>query len=110
MVIFIWLVVFHFIADFPLQGDWLAKAKNHKLQPIPGETIWPLMLFGHALIHAAMVFVVTGSPVLATMELICHALIDYAKSDGKISYNQDQTMHLICKVGYAISMAQGIPI
>ena len=28
------------IADFPLQGDWLARAKNPNVEVVPGESIW----------------------------------------------------------------------
>lgn len=25
------------LADYPLQGDWLSKAKNHRLNLVPGR-------------------------------------------------------------------------
>ena len=34
MILF-WLMVGHALADYPLQGDFLAKAKN-RTAPIPG--------------------------------------------------------------------------
>lgn len=27
----------HALADYPLQGDWLSKAKNHRLNLVPGR-------------------------------------------------------------------------
>lgn len=95
------LVFCHFIADFPLQGDWLAKAKNHTLELIPGERIWLVSLFGHAYIHAMFVYLITGMYFVALAELTTHMWIDYGKSDGKFTYNQDQFLHLWCKVVWA---------
>jgi hypothetical protein len=46
MTLFFWLLVGHAIADYPLQGDFLAKAKNYTLA-IPGIP-WQQALFWHA--------------------------------------------------------------
>lgn len=91
------LIAAHALCDYPLQGDWLSKAKNPTLSPVPGETIWPLALFSHAMIHAAVVLLVTGSMPLAIAELVAHALIDYSKCRGWLSYSADQLLHLACK-------------
>ena len=58
----------HGLCDYPLQGDWLAKAKNFKTPPIPGETIWPLAMMQHGLIHATAVFWITGRWELGALE------------------------------------------
>jgi hypothetical protein len=87
----------HFLCDYPLQGDWLSKAKNHKLDLV-GEKIWPLCLVGHAAIHAAAVMLIIGSAWIACFELIIHTATDYAKCDGRIGYNTDQYIHLACKI------------
>lgn len=87
----------HFLCDYPLQGDWLSKAKNHKVNLV-GETIWPMALIGHAMVHAAAVYLITGNPALCGLELIIHGATDWAKCDGRIGYNTDQFIHLFCKV------------
>jgi len=92
----------HALADYPLQGDWLSKAKNHKLDLVPGERIWPLALTGHAAIHAAVVWMITGSMLLAVIEFAAHAATDWAKCDGRISYNTDQAIHITCKAFYVV--------
>lgn len=92
------LLIGHAVADYPLQGDWLAKAKNHKLSLVPGESIWLGCLLCHAAIHAGAVHYITASWLLAGFEFVAHTVIDYAKSDGRITYNQDQTAHVICKL------------
>lgn len=103
MIIFAWLAVFHLLADYPLQGDFMAKAKNHTA-PITGIP-WLTVLFSHAAIHAGFVGLITGSWICAVIELFAHALIDYSKCNGEISFNIDQALHILCKVGYAVAIA-----
>lgn len=86
----------HALCDYPLQGDFLARGKNHKT-PIDGIPFYHC-LFAHALIHAGMVYLVTGSTACALGELVIHTVTDYAKCDGMISFNQDQAMHYACKI------------
>ena len=90
------LIVGHALADYPLQGDFLAKAKNHKI-PIQGVP-WYQALFAHSVIHGGMVALITGYVWLGIAEFILHSLIDYEKSDMVITYNQDQALHLVCKL------------
>ena len=101
------LLACHALADYPLQGDWLAKAKNHRLEIVPGERIWPLALASHAAIHALFVGAVTGSMTLAIIEFFAHAVIDWMKCDGAFGYNADQAAHIACKVIYAAGFADG---
>jgi hypothetical protein len=95
------LITVHFICDYPLQGEWLAKAKNHKLNLVPGQVIWPHCLFGHASIHALPVAILTSSVWIGLIELITHMITDYLKCDGKLTYNQDQFIHISLKIIYA---------
>lgn len=94
------LIAGHMLADYPLQGDFLSKAKNH-LAPISGVP-WYQALGGHATIHAGAVGIITGSFVLAIAEGIMHAIIDYNKCAKHLSYNQDQGLHIICKLIWII--------
>jgi hypothetical protein len=99
IVLFLKLAVGHFLCDYPLQGDFLAAAKNHR-KPIPGVP-WYQALMAHSAIQAGMVWLVTGKLWIAGIEFVMHALIDYTKSDGRISFSADQILHLLCKVTYA---------
>ena len=90
-----WLVSVHFLCDYPLQGDFLAKAKNHK-SPINGVP-WYQALLAHAFIQGAGVALITSSVSLGLLEAIAHVVIDYGKSDGWYSFNMDQFLHLLCK-------------
>lgn len=52
------LIAGHALADYPLQGDFLSKAKNRS-QPIPGVPYWQA-LGAHVVIHGAFVAFITG--------------------------------------------------
>ena len=93
------LLVGHALCDFPLQGDYLSRGKNHK-QPIPGSPWW-ILLIAHALIHGGAVALVTGSVAFGVAETVVHALIDRAKCNGDISYEADQAAHVLFKILWA---------
>jgi hypothetical protein len=95
-----WMLIGHAVADYPLQGDWLSKAKNQRLDLVSGETIWPMALLCHAGIHAGAVQLATGSWLLAAAELVAHAAIDFSKCAGRLTYNQDQALHFVCKFAW----------
>lgn len=124
LTLLFWMLVGHALADYPLQGDFLAKAKNHR-SPIPGVP-WIHGLLWHALIHGGAVALVTGSLVLGCAEAVVHCAIDYAKCDGvfhwsysrfkyrwekttltldggvRIAFHVDQALHVLCKVAWAL--------
>ena len=102
---FIMLLFCHALADYPLQGDFLSKAKN-RLAPIPGVPWWQAMS-AHVMIHSGLVFMVTGSALLATVEFIVHFLTDDAKCRGKLTFDQDQAIHVLCKLVYAGVLTYG---
>lgn len=103
------MLIGHAVADYPLQGDWLSKAKNQTISPVPGQVIWPGALASHAAIHAGAVWLGTGSWILAGAEFVAHSLIDFTKCSGRLSYNQDQALHVACKVVWfaALILAKG---
>ena len=90
-----WLLVAHYVCDYPLQGDFLAQAKNRHTPA--GKHIWQYALTAHGFIHAGGVALVTGSIVIGLLELFAHCLIDYAKCDNKIDFGTDQALHIFCK-------------
>lgn len=90
----------HALCDYPLQGDFLAKAKNHR-SPSPHKH-WFCAIFAHSMIHCAMVYLITGSVALGLAELVIHAATDYAKCDGRITSTQDQAIHYSCKIAWAL--------
>ncbi|MEY9674538.1 DUF3307 domain-containing protein [Bradyrhizobium elkanii] len=108
MIALFWMLVGHAVADYPLQGDWLSRAKNPRFDLVPGEVIWPGALLSHALIHAGAVQLATGSWSLALLELAVHAAIDWTKCSGRIGYNVDQALHVGCKIVWAGLLMLGI--
>jgi hypothetical protein len=94
------LVLGHFIADYPLQGDFLSHGKNPN-SPYPGFP-WQWCMLAHTAIHAGAVYLVTGSLWLAAAELVIHWATDYLKCARLIGVNADQIIHLSCKVLYAV--------
>ena len=71
------LFVGHALADYPLQGDFLARAKVRGGIP---EIPWGWALASHAAIHGGAVGIVTGSVALGIAEAIAHAAIDAANT------------------------------
>lgn len=92
------LVGAHCLADFPLQGAFLAEAKNP--QTALGGEWWPVALPAHALIHGFTVTLLTGSAVLGLAEAVAHAALDVAKCYRLIGLRTDQAAHLACKVAW----------
>lgn len=86
----------HALGDYALQNDFIAKAKNHRANP--GNPIWVWVLLGHALIHAGIVYYISGMLLVAVAELIAHTVIDFAKSEGWLSFHVDQALHILCKL------------
>lgn len=100
------LVAAHALADYPLQGDFLAKAKN-RANPIPGVPWWQAM-WAHSAIHGGAVGMITGLWWLGVLEAVLHFGIDDAKCRGKITFNQDQAAHIVAKALWlAIAVAAG---
>jgi len=106
MSILILLLLVHAVADYPLQGDFLARGKNHTA-PLPGVPWWNC-LFWHAMIHAGGVFLVTGSVWLFAAELVIHIFIDFGKCAGRFGFTVDQALHVVCKVAWATCFIWGI--
>lgn len=94
------LVAAHALADYPLQGDFLSKAKN-RTAPIPGVPWWQA-LAAHSAIQGAFVAFITDVWWLFFAEAVAHWFIDDAKCRGRIDYNMDQALHLACKVIWLI--------
>lgn len=89
------LCVAHAVCDYPLQGDFLARAKNRAV-PIPGVP-WYQALGAHALMHGGAVWLITGSLWLGLAEMVAHAVIDDQKCAGRLTFNQDQALHIVLK-------------
>ncbi|MBU6301584.1 MAG: DUF3307 domain-containing protein [Verrucomicrobia bacterium] len=104
--LFFALLIGHMLADYPLQTEFMAVGKNHrKPRPLPGglaqtRGVWVHCLTAHALVHAGVVWVITGSVTLALLETVLHWIIDFVKSEGWTNLHVDQILHLLCKAAY----------
>ncbi len=105
LALFAAFAVLHFVADFPLQGDYLAR---NKVRSNAGSiSDWIVALCAHSAIQAGGVWLVSGSPVFAAVEFALHGLIDLSKGEGKFGLMTDQTLHLACKIGYVVAIIYG---
>jgi hypothetical protein len=101
---FLALTFGHFLGDFPLQGDFLATAKNHRRpRTLYAGVPWWAALFAHAFIQGGIVAAITGSELLGALELVLHIIIDYLKcegtfGDGEFGFVLDQLLHIVCKL------------
>jgi len=93
------LLAGHALCDYPLQGDFLSREKDRN-NPKP-HAPWYQALAAHALTHGGMVALVTGSTRMGIAETIIHAVTDDLKCRGKLSFDQDQAIHIGCKLLWA---------
>lgn len=107
------LIIGHVLADYPLQGGFLATVKNRNANPaglLGGEAprgLWIHALTAHALIHCAAVWLISGYLLLGLVELVLHWVIDFIRCEKKIGYTMDQMLHVACKIAYAAAIGCG---
>jgi hypothetical protein len=133
--LFALLVFGHFLADYPLQGEFIALGKNRTC-PLPG-TPWYQILLAHAFMHGGLVAAaivlagISGHPALfalafplAIAETIVHFAIDDWKCrrearlrkiyEGQCDvllckriagYDIDQALHFACKAAWTVVCA-----
>ena len=89
------LVAWHMIADYPLQSDFIATAKNRNTEL--GKLYWMRVLPAHSFIHGFGVMLITGNVWLGIFETCVHFIVDLLKCDNRITLNQDQFLHLFTK-------------
>lgn len=95
----------HALADFPLQGDYIAKQKVRR--HADNDSVWIVALTAHCVIHAGGVWLVSGSLALGCVELVLHMLIDIGKGEERFGLVADQMLHLTCKLAYVLMFTFG---
>lgn len=115
LILLLALCIGHALGDFPLQGEFLAQGKNRKLAPPmladgaePPKRVWIYCLTAHALIHAGLVWIITGSVALGITELVVHWIIDALKSESAFGFEVDQALHILTKIGFVILIWLGL--
>lgn len=99
LTLLLMLLFVHALCDYPLQGDFLSRAKRR--DGVAGFPWW-LALSSHAMIHAGGVAIVTGSWLLGACEFACHWATDKAKCENKIGIVEDQVLHVIAKMVWVL--------
>lgn len=94
------LLALHFLCDFPLQGFFLAKGKNHQ-DPLDGVP-WQICLVAHAVIHAGAYSLLVRWEA-AVLVGFAHLLVDYSKCEGWLGEREggfwlDQALHVLVLV------------
>lgn len=106
------LAIGHALADYPLQGSYIAlyKDRHHRMadgsRPEPG--LWLHCLTAHCLIHAGFVWLITGRVVFALAEFVLHFVLDVLKCEGKTGIHTDQFLHIVCKAAYVVLIYYGL--
>jgi hypothetical protein len=95
----------HFLADFPLQGNYVSAMKD----PNRGsdKPQWWIFMTAHCAIQALFVYLLTAGLNLepTLIEFVAHFVIDWLKAKGKISFLEDQIAHIFCKLVYCLLLA-----
>jgi len=101
---FFQFLVAHMLCDFVLQHEAMSMGKHRKhdihKNRSPLFPPWYYWLSAHSLIHGGAVFLITNNLWLGIAETLLHGTIDFLKCERKINLNQDQFLHIICKVAY----------
>ena len=97
--LFLLLVMGHCLCDYPLQTTFIAQAKCRRPD---AQVPWVWVMLGHAGTHGLAVALLTGSIALGVAETVVHGFIDDAKCRGLINFNQDQTLHVLCKLVWVL--------
>ena len=104
MAIFFQLLVGHAMGDFVFQRKVMALSKSRHAEIFktagPRFPPWYYWMLSHALVHGGFVYLITGSLVLGVVETVLHSIIDYSKCEHWIGIHVDQSLHILCKVGY----------
>lgn len=94
IVLFTTLLCAHFLLDFGIQGDFVAKFKARVVEG-NDNVMWKWVLTAHAASHTLPVLLLTQSIGLGLLMFVSHFLIDFLKCEQKINFNQDQTFHIL---------------
>ena len=114
-VLFLAMVMGHALGDYPLQGAFLASCKNRNSDSsvffggsdVP-RGMWIHALTAHSLIQAGILWLISGSVVIATIELTVHWITDFIRCEEWISYTVDQAVHVGCKAIFAFLLIYGV--
>lgn len=109
LTLFFLLLIGHAVGDYVLQPGPMSTGKNrHKnLVAMYGVDFppWYYWLSAHALVHAAIVYAITTSPLFALIEAGSHWATDYLKCGRRINLHVDQGLHIAVKLLFCVIIA-----
>lgn len=93
LTVLFFLIIGHFLCDFPWQNDYLAI---NKFPIVRGHInpVWKWCMTAHCAIHMLPVMLVTQNIYYGLIMFVSHFIIDYAKCRDRITYDTDQILHL----------------
>jgi len=93
--LFLVLVAAHWLADFPLQGDYMAKAKVGALRTAEGTWCLTAHAAIQGLVLGSVVFLNGGDAfVFGLLVFATHWAIDFLKVRNVFGYSADQFLHI----------------
>lgn len=101
------LLFLHFLADFSLQSEAMAKGKNRHFKPeyVPEgqkyKITWFYWLIAHAFIQGGLIFIFFPIVWIALIEVVFHFLLDFFKCDNITNPHIDQGLHILLRIIYA---------
>lgn len=111
IIAFWYMLVGHFLADYPLQTEFITTHKNPLHQ---GRVPWYYVMMSHATLHGAFVSMATATAIgqlhilfpliLGLYEVCLHYFLDVLKCVGCTSIHTDQLLHIMCKVAWAVGI------
>ena len=96
------LLCTHFLLDFAIQGDFVAKYKARIVEGRSNE-FWKWVLTAHAASHTLPILLLTNSLILGSVMFISHFVIDFLKCEQKLNFNHDQVLHILVIVAIAVA-------
>lgn len=95
------LIFLHSLSDGALQTNYMAMYKSPtSIHPTNG-IVWPSVLTCHALVNGSLVWLITGNVWFGIVDAGFHFTIDYYSSLQYLTHLQDQSLHLLTKIGVA---------
>ena len=92
---FLILICFHFLMDYPLQGEFISKFKSRHVYRGEKNPFWIHCLTAHSAIHSLPYLLLFGNVGAALVMFVSHWIIDLLKCENFTNIHIDQCLHLI---------------
>ena len=100
--IFIKLMLAMAVTDLAIQTEVMAFAKGDTKPTVVQDPPWYYFMGAHSMVNGCGVWLVTGNVYFGVAESVLHFVIDHLKCSHIISSRVDLTLHIGCRVIYAV--------